>query len=198
MLKLSCIVLAAGKSSRFEGNKLLALWQGKCLLTHTLEKVRRCGFDQIILVTTEATLTLYEDSLDGIKVVLNQHQDYGMSYSVRLGVAQAHTSEGYFFIVGDQPLLSFYTLQHFIDGFGASSKGIGCVGFGEKKGNPTVFMKKYKEELLNLNGDQGGKQIIRAYSDDVWVYQVGVEEELRDVDTLKDYKHICKYKTDEV
>ncbi|MGL4738491.1 MAG: nucleotidyltransferase family protein [Cellulosilyticaceae bacterium] len=197
-MKISCIILAAGKSSRFEGNKLLAKWRGKSLLEHTLEKVRRCGFDKYILVTTDTTLRQCEISLDGIEVVLNDDQDLGISHSIKLGVDCAGSTEGYFFIVGDQPLLSFYTIQQFIEGFERSSKGIGCVGFGVRKGNPTLFGRQYKERLLALHGDQGGKQIIRLFAEDVWVYQVESEEELRDIDTLKDYKHICKCETDEV
>ena len=36
-MNIGCIVMAAGMSSRFGGNKLAQEWQGKSLIRHALE-----------------------------------------------------------------------------------------------------------------------------------------------------------------
>ena len=38
-MNIGCIVMAAGMSSRFGGNKLAQEWQGKSLIRHALEAV---------------------------------------------------------------------------------------------------------------------------------------------------------------
>ncbi|MGL4344476.1 MAG: nucleotidyltransferase family protein [Cellulosilyticaceae bacterium] len=197
-MKINCIVLAAGLSSRFGENKLLVELDGKTVIGHTLDKVKKYPFNQITLVTTEQVRALIGDVLEDSCIVINKEQQLGMSHSVRLGLISSTQADAYLFIVGDQPLLSFYTLERFIKGFEHSGSGIGCVSFKGGVGNPTLFAAHYKDQLLNLVGDRGGRKIIKQNPDDVWTYEVQREIELQDMDTKQDYQLICKYRTDEV
>ena len=48
---ISCVLLAAGLSSRMEGrNKLLMSLKGKIILAHTLEALLDCDADEVIVV----------------------------------------------------------------------------------------------------------------------------------------------------
>ena len=53
---------------------------------------------------------------------------------------------------------------------------------GEKTGNPCIFSQKYYQELMEITGDRGGKQIIKKYPEDVAYLFVGDARELQDVD----------------
>lgn len=49
-----------------------------------------------------------------------------------------------------------------------------------------VFSGKYIQEIMNLSGDVGGKQIIKRYPQEVYNYQITDPLELKDFDTPQD------------
>ena len=51
------------------------------------------------------------------------------------------------------------------------------------------FAGKYKKELLALEGDQGGRQIMQEHPEDIWMMEVD-ERELRDIDHPADLKQL--------
>ena len=50
--------------------------------------------------------------------------------------------------------------------------------------NPKIFSSRYKEELMRLSGDTGGRQIISSHKDDILLIEAESEDEVRDIDTL--------------
>ncbi|MFR2270711.1 MAG: hypothetical protein ACLS50_06740, partial [Clostridium sp.] len=48
--------------------------------------------------------------------------------------------------------------------------------------NPTIFTDKYKDKLLKLDGDKGGKKIILKNIDDLFIFDVLEKRELIDID----------------
>jgi molybdenum cofactor cytidylyltransferase len=89
------------------------------------------------------------------------------------------------YFVADQPFFKEETLLSFLSGYERSGKGIGCVCCHGKLGNPSIFCAAYREALLALSGDKGGKQIIRAHTEDIWTMEVS-DRELRDIDIRED------------
>ena len=53
------------------------------------------------------------------------------------------------------------------------------------KGNPVLWDRKYFDQLLNIEGDCGGKQIMEQFADKI-IYVEADEKELRDIDYKKD------------
>ena len=86
-------------------------------------------------------------------------------------------------MVCDQPFISVKTLNLVIDNFVSGDKGIVCVGCGNNKGNPVIFSKKYINELLSLEGDNGGKKVINNNLNDLKIVKIDNEIELVDIDT---------------
>ena len=82
------------------------------------------------------------------------------------------------------------TLNLVKDTFINSDKGIVCVGSGNNKGNPVIFSKKYINELLSLEGDIGGKKIIKGHLNDFQLVNINDEIELVDIDTQEEYVKI--------
>ena len=76
-----------------------------------------------------------------------------------------------------------------VRGFLKSGKGIGCVCAKGHRGSPNLFAGKYKKELLALEGDQGGRQIMQEHPEDIWMMEVD-ERELRDIDHPADLKQL--------
>jgi molybdenum cofactor cytidylyltransferase len=50
--------------------------------------------------------------------------------------------------------------------------------------NPKIFSSRYKEELMRLSGDTGGRQIIAAHPDDILLVEAESEDEVTDIDSL--------------
>ena len=144
-MKLNLILLAAGNSKRFNGNKLLAIYKYKPIFMYIVEKVVNLKINKIICVTQ------YEEIKEAllntnINVVMNNYSNLGISSSIKIGINFDKNADGYMFMVCDQPFISIQTLNSVIDNFIKGDKGIVCVGCGNNKGNPVILSKKYINE----------------------------------------------------
>ncbi len=192
-MKVNCILLAAGNSTRYDGNKLLAQVDGKPMYRQLLDKVlllseELCDKINRIILVTQYSEIIEETSSLPITVIKNNYSENGIAYSIELGVEAVrndspNTDDAYMFFVCDQPYLSVDTIKGLIEGYFQSSKGLGCVAFGKRLGNPAIFSSAYREDLLNLYGDTGGKRIIVDHMDDTFLYYAKEEKELMDIDT---------------
>lgn len=200
-MKLNIIYLAAGFGSRFGVNKLLYQIDGKPMYRHTLDRLLRLMKDmdmpcKLIVVTqydeVEDDVKAYCLSLDRIKkeneilVVRNEHSERGISSSLQCGLLADDNAEAYLCCVADQPYLKEETLRNFLKHYMENSRGIGCISHGGGYGNPVIFAAKYREELLKLKGDQGGKQIFRSHLNDIMLFEVTDAHELADIDLLSE------------
>lgn len=190
-MKIHGILLAAGFSRRFQGNKLLYLLEGKALylyLTERLTELLEEGILDSLVMVTQYDEIFREMEKRKIEVVKNENSIQGISSSLKLGLCKAQEFEEkegenyYIFFVADQPYLKKQTIEKFLQDFIQSGKTIGCVKAGEEKGNPVIFHEKYKEELECLQGDKGGKSVLRRYEKEVFYFEVEDKKELQDID----------------
>ncbi|MCD8196625.1 MAG: nucleotidyltransferase family protein [Lachnospiraceae bacterium] len=189
-MRLALIYMASGFGRRFGSNKLLIPLEGQPLYRHGLQHLMEAAgrlessgrFQTSVIVASQ-----YEEILEyarslGAEAVQNPYSAEGITASIRLGTKGAPAdAELYLYFVADQPYLSAESIVRLVEGLMESDRGIGCV----KKGSPCIFRVKYREELLALAGDRGGRQIIRCHPEDVWEMEVS-EEELRDIDLPED------------
>ena len=191
-MAINLILLAAGNSKRFNGNKLLAIYKNKPIYMYIVEKVVNLKINKIICVTQ------YEEIKEAllntnINVVMNNNSNLGISSSIKIGINFDKNADGYMFMVCDQPFISIQTLNSVIDNFIKGDKGIVCVGCGNNKGNPVIFSKKYINELLSLEGDNGGKVIIKGNLIDLKIVNINNRIQLVDIDTLEEFVKIAQH-----
>lgn len=188
-MKINLILLAAGNSNRFQGNKLLTLINDKPMYMNVVKKVLKLKFNKIILVTKyeEIKAALIEEP---IQVVINNNSELGISHSIKLGIQTDMEADAYMFMVCDQPFIELLSIETLIYRFIKSKKGIACVEHEGNLGNPTLFSKKYKNELLSLEGDVGGRAIIKKHLDDLERVTIMNEVELMDIDTREELKNL--------
>ena len=184
-MKINLILLASGNSIRFKGNKLLTQVNNKPMYMNVVEKIFKLNFNKIILVTQYEEIK-EELSKYPIQVVMNENSELGISHSIKLGINEDMEADAYMFMVCDQPFISLESLEKLIDRFLRSNKGMACVEYEGSLGNPTIFSVKYKHELLSLNGDIGGKAIIKKHLDDLEKVKIIHEVELVDIDTREE------------
>ena len=183
------IYLAAGLSSRYGSNKLLEMVDGKPMFSHLLDiltimKEEEPHRYELVVVTAYDEIEEYVKELP-IKVVRNHHQELGASHSIKLGLeacGEIGQHDHVMFAVADQPYVQEDELFGFIHMYKRSYKGIGCLSYQGVMGNPVIFQGKFVPELMELSGDVGGKTVVKAHPQEVYLYEAECEKSLQDID----------------
>ena len=179
------IYMAAGNSRRFGSNKLFYPIDGKPMYRHVLERLtaicERHSDWEIVLVSQYEEL-LEQGRTFAHRTVFSPESRDGASWTIKNGLKEADDTEAFVFFTADQPWLRGETVLELIELFLREGKGIACVEHSGKTGNPCIFSRKYFGELMELEGDVGGKRVIRKHREDTAVLEVLDERELTDVD----------------
>ena len=180
--RIAVILEAAGNSSRFGSNKLLHIMEdGRPMSASILEAARSVDAYRKILVTQYDEVAAMAPDF---KVVMNDRPDLGISRSMQLGLKAAGDADAYMFCVCDQPGITKATLERLIEAYKKGTAGIVSLAWQGRMCNPKIFSSRYREELMALSGDTGGRQIIASHSDDILLVEAACEEEVRDIDSL--------------
>ena len=119
----------------------------------------------------------------------NKEPERGIALSLTLGLKKALEDrpglKGILFTVCDQPGLDTSTMQQIFHTASRHPGSIVCAGSGERTGNPVCWDRTFFPELLTLEGDEGGRQIMRKYREKVKIVQADPEE-LKDIDRRED------------
>ena len=186
-MRVALIYLAAGNSRRFgKGNKLLWPIEGKRMYLHLLERLERIEkrhFEWELLVVTQYPEIMEEAENLGVKTVFSPESYKGASWTVKKALEASAGMDACVFFVADQPYLSEKTAEEFLEYMEKSGEeGLGCACCEERTGNPVWFAQKYFSELLELEGDSGGKKVLKKHWDEAVFFQISNEQELEDVD----------------
>lgn len=198
---IDLILLAAGNSRRFhtgsgekKGNKLLYPWQGRPLCEAAMERWSRAAAGRlnggsVFVVAREAEI-LELARRYSMCPVYSPESAQGISRSIRNGIraAREHAdqtgrrqADRYVFGVTDQPMLTEATIRRFLEA--AAEAEYACVSWDREPGNPVSFPVRALGELLELEGDCGGKKVLRRHMQECVLVPAEREEELQDIDT---------------
>ena len=179
-MNIAIILEAAGNSTRYGSNKLMAtLDDGRPMICRILDAARAQNAYRKILVTQ------YEEVAglaEGFDVVINDRPDLGISRTMQLGIEAAGDADAYMFCVCDQPWLTSATLSRLIETYKEGCHGIVSLAWHGRMCNPKIFSSKYRDELMRLSGDTGGRQILTAHRDDILLVEAENESETADID----------------
>ena len=182
-MNVGAVVLAAGLSTRFGANKLLADAGGRPLIGCALGSL--CAAEGIArraaVVSDERVAQVVRES--GVQVIDNREPERGQAHSIVLAARAMRDMDALLLMAGDQPLLRAATLTRLLRAFEESGKGIACLEDDTHRGNPAVFSAAYRERLLLLTGDRGAGGLLRAYEADLTVVRCTDADELADADT---------------
>ncbi len=135
-----------------------------------MRKAARClidaGVQPIVAVVSHDSRLV--DALAGLQLttVENAHPEKGISSSIAIGLrALPETVDAAVIAVGDQPYLTAEAIEQLVDAFEPGR--IIVPRFGEHRGNPPVFDRRFFPELLALIGDHGGRRVITSHPESV-------------------------------
>ncbi|MCI1726592.1 MAG: nucleotidyltransferase family protein [Lachnospiraceae bacterium] len=193
-----CIYLAAGFSKRFGGNKLHAIISGQEMYRNVLGRlleIEKSGhFDLDLTVVAQEGEIAERLREEQIPTAVNPDPSRGISSSLQTGIeflqSEDKIREGDYlvFFVADQPGLKKETIEDFLTAAEYSQMPMACVAAEKEPGNPCAFRSDLVPELMKLQGDRGGKKILKEHPEEVCLFEDVLPEELQDFDFRKDLK----------
>jgi molybdenum cofactor cytidylyltransferase len=197
-MKIAAIVLAAGRSSRFEGgNKLLAEFEGRPLIHHVMTAVAASPVDEIILVTAAfggkifAAACQFDDCERRWRTVVNPDAEDGLSSSIQYGLSHLESGiDGALIMLADMPRVSTSMIERLCEAF-ITSKGAAIVfpqSADGQQGNPVLWPRALFAELMALTGDIGGRAILTRHQALHHAVAVDSGAAFYDVDTAADLR----------
>ena len=187
---ISAILLAAGESRRMGQLKQLMPFGQSTIVEQAIDNLLGSAVVEVIVVVGyRAEDVIKAIAAKPIRMVINPHYEQGMSTSIIAGLNLVHGGvQGVMLALGDQPLVNSQTINILVEEFHNHDKGIAVPTYQGRRGHPIIFAIKYKEQLLKLKGDMGGRQIIKDHPDDVLEVAVDSESIVADFDTTDDYR----------
>lgn len=201
---VAAVLLAAGMSRRFEARqtKQLLSLDGETLVHRALRLVLEAsdGTNVVCVVlghaAQEVRAAIDDLLLAAPHVVCLHNSDYarGQSTSVRRAIQYLQDVEsvsGAYFLPVDQPWMEVALLRRLVAAHGGQAARTGGAKIvvpthGRRRGSPVLFDRAFFTELQKLEGDEGGRQLLRRHPDQIHFLELETEAPLRDIDTLED------------
>lgn len=197
MIRLGCILLAAGESKRFGGEKLkhvvnnAPMLEYACALHGSLDYAAR-----VMVVRPDDDFTRSYAERYGFSAWANQRFAQGIGTSAAAGMAALTTLDGgldgALFAVCDQPFLTGDTVNLLMERFCQQPACIIAPVHNGKRGNPVIFPRSLFSEFFSLDGDKGGGTVIKNHPDLLRLVAVADPRELMDIDTRDAAKEFCR------
>ncbi len=190
-MKISGVVLAAGKSSRMGRNKLLLPYKGHTIVEEVLVQISNADLDEIMIITgyenDKIEAVIEKRFGDRIGFVYNAKYELGRAESIKRAVENvSEETDALLFMVGDKPIVKTDLLNRALEEFKRKSPSILYVMAPEGRGHPIIFSKKMFGELLELTGDTVGNELIEKYKNDTIELADGKIQV--NIDTMEDYE----------
>jgi molybdenum cofactor cytidylyltransferase len=180
------LLLAAGRGTRFGGEKLLASLPGNgdtiAVGVAAYRSLRAAIPHTLVVVRAHDAALPAVFAREGARIVRADRADCGMGESLAAGVGAAREASGYVIALADMPWVAVATITRIVDAL-ALGASIVAPSFGGRRGHPVGFASSHRDALLALRGDAGARSIIDAHRGTVSLIDVDDAGILRDVDT---------------
>jgi molybdenum cofactor cytidylyltransferase len=184
------IILAAGGSSRFGSAKPLLTWQGETFIERVTRTALESGLSPIVIVVGDIAEQIKPIVAKwNVTVVHNPNWQAGQSTSIQAGLkALPDSIEAAIFLLVDQPQVNQPILSALIEEHAHSLSPIIAPQVDGMRANPVLFDRSTFQELLKIQGDQGGRALFSQYRVDWLPWQD--KSLLFDIDTPLDYQRL--------
>jgi molybdenum cofactor cytidylyltransferase len=195
--RVAGVLLAAGASTRFgDRNKLLATQGGDPLVRRAARTLLGASLDPVVAVVGHEADRV-ADALDGldVTVVVNDQYEAGQASSLRAGIGALRDSEreddsdrgvdAAVIALGDMPFVDPETVETLVAAYDAGVGDALAAAYDGVRGNPVLFDRRFFDDLVDVSGDIGGREILLKSGESacVAVSDPGVR---RDVDEPSD------------
>ena len=174
------ILLAAGQSRRFgAADKLAQPYRGRPLALHVVDALKSVPFMDRVAIVSGTDLDF---GALGYRVIANPRPENGMSGSIKLGVeaAQSLGAAAVLIALADMPRITPMHIFRLLDQAGRADSVVASSD-GDVTGPPALFAAGRFAELMQIEGDHGGRALIGEAKS-----VIAPKSELIDIDTPED------------
>lgn len=184
--KITGVLLAAGASTRFGGNKLLcALDDGKTIIERSAQNLAAVISDLIIVNDPQnQALTQHLKTLD-FSFVNNHQATRGIGTSIACGVKAMKHSDAWLIVLGDMPFIKPQSIAKIAQALVAGDKIVAPYYHGQR-GHPVGFSRDYYSQLSSLDRDAGARNIIKDNQNNLTTIEINDPGICMDVDRRSD------------
>ncbi len=186
---ISSILLAAGQSKRMNGvNKLTKNINGLPLINHSIINILESSIDELIIITGYQNDILEKliNKNKKIKIIFNNDFKSGMASSIKMGIKNlSRKTQAFFICLADMPLVNKNIYNELIKN--VNNNEIIIPTYKKQQGNPILFSINMKDEIMNVNGDLGAKEILKRNKEKIFSLEV------KDLGILKNYNTLDSF-----
>lgn len=176
-------------------NKLLLEYKNHTIIDEVVKQLSGSKVNAILIITgfeyTRIEALLTHRLTDKIRVVYNSDYSHGRAESIKCAIRHLpQKTDAALFMVGDKPTVSTDLIDRAIELYRSKQPTLLYVQTPTGRGHPIIFSRKIFDDLLLLEGDQVGNDLVDKYKDDLVVL---ADDEIQiDVDEGKDYRRLLK------
>lgn len=196
---ITAILLAAGESKRMEDeNKLLKKIDGISILQYSIKNILGSAIDELIIVLGHEK-EIVEKTIEKnkkIKLIYNENYKNGIFTSIKTGLKSiSKKTEAFFLCFGDMPNVNQNIYNKIIksrDKYNKKLKSnlrkeIIMPSYENKQGNPILFSKFMKNEIMKIKNDVEIKKIIELNKEKILNVPIKSDGVILDFDTQNDF-----------
>ncbi len=187
---ISLVVLAAGMSTRFEGNKMLYPIKGEPMVRRVVKTALSSKVDEVIVVLGFEAPRVREAVKDlGCKIVENpEYATGGQSSSVRCGVrAINQDAEAVMILPGDVAFIEPNVIDMVAEHYRRSRAKIVVASHNGRSGHPILLDRSLIPEILQIDEEGFGlKAVINRHRRLIEYVEAGTCDVLLDIDRNED------------
>ena len=189
-LRVAAVVLAAGASTRMGENKLFLRVDGETLLRRTVTRAATAGLDPVIVVVGFERERA-ERELVGLpcRAVFNPRHAEGQHTSFRAGIAaMPEEAAAAVVLLVDMPRVTAGMIGTLVERYRETRAPLVVSDYAGVSAPPTLYDRSLFPEILAMQGDGCGRQIVKRHRDEASAVPWPAER-LADLDAPADLAH---------
>lgn len=188
--RLSIVVLAAGRSSRFGATKQLATVEGQTLVGRAVAAATAVVANRTVLVAGHDWRAVSSAcDLEGGFLLLNDEYERGLGTSIALAArALQHGADALLYMLADQPFVTPEHLHGLHRRWTGAAEQIVASAYDGTLGPPALFGSGCFEALSALDGDEGARLLFADERFDV--ARIPFAAAAIDIDTPQDLERL--------
>ena len=180
------ILLASGVGRRFGADKLMhPLADGTPVAVAAARNLVAALPDTVAVVRSANSPLAKKLRQTGCRIAVCRDAGEGMGRTLAAGVRASRDASGWVVALADMPFVRPASIRLVADGL-AEGAAIAAPAYAGKRGHPVGFARRFKDELIDLRGDEGARRILAAHEDWITLYEVDDPGVLKDIDTPAD------------
>ena len=195
-MRIVGILLAAGKGTRFGGDKLLArLGDGSALGARSARNLRQALGEVVAVVRPEDHVLQALLAQEGCRVEPCATAWQGMGASLAHGVRATQGADGWVVALADMPAIAPATIRA-VAAVLAAGAPVAAPFYRGNRGHPVGFAAAYEGRLAALAGDAGARDILREDVGRMHKIECDDPGVLADVDTQEQFARLTRNRED--